>query len=168
MTTTTARHSLPLLMPGQAQKEMFHNESLSAIDMLLHAAVEAVGVAAPPAAPDEGMSWVVGAAPTGDWAGHAHAVASWTAGGWRFQNPVVGLSVFARLDGLRADWDGTEWRIGEVKGARLVVGGVQVVGARRRGIATPDGGAAIDAEARTAVAAMLEAMRAHGLIAGPG
>lgn len=165
MTTTTARHKLPLLAPGQAQKEIFHNESLSAIDMLLHAAAEAVGIDAPPIAPADGQSWVVGAAPVGDWAGHAHAVASWTAGGWRFQDAIAGLSVSVRPDGLRAEWDGTEWRVGEVKGAKLVVGGMQVVGARRPAIADPAGGAAIDAEARTAVAAMLETMRAHGLIA---
>lgn len=165
MTITTARHRLPLLVPGQAQKEMFHNESLSAIDMLLHAAVEAVGVDAPPSAPAEGQSWVVGAAPGGDWAGHAHAVASWTAGGWRFQDAVAGLCVSVRPGGLRAEWDGAEWRVGEVKAAALIVGGVQVVGQRRPGIANPAGGAAIDAEARTAVAAMLESMRAHGLIA---
>lgn len=168
MTTTTARHRLPLLMPGQAQKEMFHNESLSAIDMLLHAAVEAVGLDAPPAAPTEGQSWVVSAAPGGDWVGHAHAVANWTAGGWRFQDAVAGLSVSVRPDGLRAEWDGSAWRVGEVKGAKLVVGGMQVVGARRPAIANPEGGAAIDSEARTAVAAMLETLRAHGLIAGPG
>lgn len=165
MTMTTARHKLPLLMPGQAQKELFHNESLSAVDMLLHAAVEAVGIEAPPAAPAEGQSWIVGVAPTGAWSGHARALASWTSGGWRFQKAVEGLSVVVRTSGLRAEWNGTAWRVGDVTASRLVIGGAQLVGARRPGIADPNGGTVIDVEARNAVSAMLGTLRAHGLIA---
>ena len=165
MTTTTARHKLPLLMPGQAQKEMFHNESLAAIDALLHAAVEGVGMTAPPAAPGIGQSWIVGATPTGDWAGQAHALASWTDGGWRFQTPVPGLGVTVAATGTEARWDGEAWRVGDVRAERVLIGGVQVVGARRGAIPAPAGGATVDAEARAAVAAILFALRTHGLVA---
>lgn len=163
--TTTARHKLPLLVPGQAQKEVFHNEALSALDMLLHAAVEAVGIDAPPPAPADGQSWIVGAAPTGAWTGHADAVATWTGGGWRFQDAVAGVSVVVRATRLRAEWDGAAWRTGEIVAAKMLVGGVQVVGDRQAAIPAPQAGRVIDAEARTAVAAMLAALRAHGLIA---
>ncbi len=165
MTTTTARHKLPLLVPGQAQKEMFHNESLAAIDALLHAAVEGVGGDVPPAAPMAGQSWIVGPLPSGVWAGHAHALASWTESGWRFAGAVVGMRVLVRATSMEAVWDGAAWRQGELRGSKLVVGESQVVGARRPGIADPVGGTTIDAEARGAVAAVLAAMRAHGLIA---
>jgi len=165
MTTTTARHKLPLLMPGQAQKEMFHNESLAAIDALLHAAVEGVGITTPPAVPGIGQSWIVGATPTGDWAGQAHALASWTDGGWRFQTPVPGLGVTLAATGTQARWDGEAWRVGDVRAERVLIGGVQVVGARRGAIPAPAGGATVDAEARAAVAAILSALRTHGLIA---
>lgn len=165
MTTTTARHKLPLIVPGQAQKEMFHNESLSAIDALLHAAVESVGSNTPPAAPEEGRSWIIGAASEGAWAGQARAVASWTAGGWRFQAPVEGLSVRVRPDGLRAEWDGSAWRVGDVAAARLVVDGKQVVGARGPAIPEPSGGTTVDEQARSGLAAVLAALRAHGLVA---
>ena len=47
----TDRFALPLLQPGQAQKEMFHNEALAALDLLIQPAVEAVGVNTPPTAP---------------------------------------------------------------------------------------------------------------------
>ncbi len=165
MTTTTTRHKLPLLVPGQAQKEMFHNESLAAIDMLLHAAVEAVGVNVPPAAATDGQSWIVGTAPSGTWSGHADNVASWSPSGWRFQAAVTGLSVSVGTGGLRAVWDGARWTVGRMDVERLVVSGVQVVGRQRAAIADPLGGVTVDAEARAAVLAMLGAMRAHGLIA---
>ena len=81
MVETSARLALPLLVPGQAQKEMFHNEALATIDLALQASVAAVGTEAPPAAPSPGQCWIVGPRPTGDWAGQAGALAGWTAGG---------------------------------------------------------------------------------------
>ncbi|WP_372733229.1 DUF2793 domain-containing protein [Novosphingobium sp.] len=67
----------------QAQKETTVNEALVAIDFLLASAVEGV-VAAPPATPLVGQAWIVGAAPTGAFAGHSGKIAGWTQGGWRF------------------------------------------------------------------------------------
>lgn len=165
MTTMTGRHALPLLAAGQAQKELFHNEALAAIDALLHPAVEAVGIDVPPAAPAIGQSWIVGPGPSGDWAGRAHALACWTDGGWRFSGPTPGMRVTMRANDFVAAWDGASWRQGEIKGAKLVVGESQVVGARQPEIADPAGGTTVDSEARAAVAAVLGALRAHGLIA---
>lgn len=165
MTTTTARHDLPLLVPGQAQKEMFHNESLVAIDALLHPAVEAVGTNTPPVDPAEGLMWIVGSSPSADWAGRANALAAWTGGGWRFHAPAAGMRCTNRASGLQAAWDGAAWRVGELRAERLVIGGEPVVGGRRPGIPDPVGGATIDAEARAAVAAIVASLRGHGLIA---
>lgn len=165
MTMTTARYGLPLLVPGQAQKETFHNEALSSIDVLLHATVEAVGIDAPPSAPNEGQSWIIGVAPTGEWIGHARHVASWTSGGWRFRAPVAGLTVSVLPSRLRAVWDGDDWIVGALEAERLVVDGKQVVGAQRAAITDPVNGATIDAEARETLGAVLAALRAHGLIA---
>ncbi|WP_367112966.1 DUF2793 domain-containing protein [Sphingomonas sp.] len=83
MTDPTHRLALPLLEPGQAQKEFFHNEALTRLDIAVQGA--ATGPAdTPPAVPRPGQCWIVGATPTGDWIGHAHAVAGWTDAGWRF------------------------------------------------------------------------------------
>ena len=57
------------------------------------------------------------------------------------------------------------WVVGTVKGAKLELAGAQVVGARLAAVADPGGGATIDAEARAAIAAILDRLRQHGLIA---
>jgi hypothetical protein len=165
MTETTARLALPLLQPGQAQKELYHNEALALIDLAIGAQVEAMGVNTPPPAPVEGQCWVVGGSPTGDWSGAAGAIAGWTEGGWRFVAPRAGLTVWSAADRLFAHHDGDGWRLGQVRAAQVMVGGAQVVGGRCPAIADPTGGAPVDSEARTAVRAVLAALRSHGLIA---
>jgi hypothetical protein len=163
--TQTDRWALPLLQPGQAQKEMFHNEAIAALDLIMQPNAEAMGLNAPPTAPESGQSWVVGAAPTGAWAGKAGYLAGWTAGGWRFAAPVEGMAVWIVADALTARFTGGVWVLGEATCAHLVVGGDRVVGPRQAAVATPSGGGVIDAESRAALAAILAALRAHGLIA---
>jgi hypothetical protein len=51
-----------------------------------------------------------------------------------------------------------------VRGDALVIGGNQVVGPRAAAIDSPADGAVIDVEARAAIAAILDALRQHGLI----
>ena len=166
MTETSARLALPLLAPGQAQKELFHNEALALLDMAVQASVVAVGLDSPPDAPAPGQCWIVGAAPTGGWRGHADAIAGWTPGGWRFLSPVAGMAVWDIGAGRVARWSGEAWVSGTLAGARLLVDGVQVVGARRGAIPAPAGGGTVDVEARAAVAAILAALAGHGLIHG--
>ena len=164
--TTTPRFALPLLHAGQAQKEMFHNEAVVGIDALLHPDVQAVGIDAPPAAPEPGQAWIVGAAPSGDWAGHANEIACWTDGGWRFALPRAGMQVWAESLAQPVRYRaGTGWQIGVIAARRIEVAGVQVMGARGEAVATPAGGAIVDEQARTAIAGILDALRAHGLIA---
>lgn len=165
MTDTTPRLALPLLQPGQAQKELFHNEALARIDAILDAVAETIGDAAPPASPVPGSAWIVGAAPTGAWAGHALALAVWTDGGWRFADLPEGALVWVRAAATYARRGPDAWLIGDLPLARVTIGGVQVLGAREPAIAAPTGGTTSDPEARAAIAAMLAALRNHGLIA---
>lgn len=166
MTDATARFALPLLAAGQAQKELFHNEALARIDALLQPVVEAIGQNDPPASPSPGQCWIVGAAPSGGWAGQAASLAAWTEGGWRFVAPRTGMALWSLADGLPVRFDGGGWIVGAVAAARIVVGGVPVVGAQRPAIPDPAGGAVLDVEARAILSAVLAAMRQHGLIAG--
>jgi hypothetical protein len=56
-----------------------------------------------------------------------------------------------------------QWYI--TKNGQFFIQGNQVVGPRQPAIAAPSGGATVDTQARTAIADILAALRAHGLIA---
>ena len=161
----TDRLALPLLHAGQAQKEIFHNEALLALDLLVHAQVESATVATPPASPVPGKSWIVPATgATGAWAEHGTTVASWSAGGWRFTVPVTGMEVLVSDEGQKRHWSGTDWTPGAVRSDGYYLGGNRIVGPRQSAIAAPTGGALVDAEARAALGLVLAMLRTHGLI----
>jgi hypothetical protein len=130
---------------AQAQKEITHNEALTLLDALVHAAVEAGPIADPPADPGEGQCWIVGPAATGAWTGRAAAVALWTAGGWRFALPRAGMAVTRLSDGSRLRFESGVW-------------------AEPGMIAGPAGGSTIDSEARSAITALILHLEAQGLL----
>ncbi|MDZ3830331.1 MAG: DUF2793 domain-containing protein [Sphingopyxis sp.] len=142
---TTPRFALPLLAVAQAQKEVTHNEALSMIDALVQTVVEAGPLDAPPAAPAAGQCWIVGGAPTGAWSGQAAALAIWTAGGWRFVVPRIGMRAVRASDGAIQRFGGGGWN---APGS----------------VADPVGGATIDSEARVAIAAIISQLATHGLL----
>lgn len=160
---STARLILPLLQPGQAQKEMLHNEALALLDLAAQASAVSAGANTPPADPTPGDSWILGDAPEAAWAGHPHEVAGWTDGGWRFLAPFEGMRCWVSGEGAFALFSEGQWTFGRSYG-RLIVEGQQVVGPRISAIGEPAGGTTVDAEARAAIIAVLEALRAHGLI----
>jgi hypothetical protein len=164
MTESSARFALPFILPGQAQKEVFHNEALAVADALLHAAVESSALTAPPADPAPGQCWLVAAGAAGAWAGRAQTLAAFTSGGWRFIAPVVGMTVWDKAAGVTRRWSGTEWSDGAIAAAALRIGGEQVVDPRVAAVPSPSGGTVIDVEARAAVAALIVALQTHGLI----
>ena len=130
---------------GQAQKEVFVNEAHALVDALLHCAVEAED-STPPASPADGENWLVGAAPTGAWAGHSGELACRQAGNWIFVAPRDGMRVFDRV---RQQF-------------LLYSSGWQVPSTP----AQPTGGTVIDVEARAAIAGLETALRDAGIIAG--
>jgi hypothetical protein len=162
MTDATPRFALPLLEPGQAQKEMFVNEAMTRLDVAVQAAA-AGPLDAPPTDRQPGECWIVGDAPSGEWAGHAREVAGWTAGGWRFVAPREGMRLWLAPERGFALFSEDAWRIGHAHG-KLFVEGRQVVGLRSAAIPEPEGGMVVDGEARAAIVAVLEALRGHGLI----
>ncbi|MEZ0243825.1 MAG: DUF2793 domain-containing protein [Sphingomonas sp.] len=159
----TPRLALPMLQPGQAQKEMYHNEALARLDLAVQPAVIAAGGNIPPEEPEPGQAWILGGAPTGAWAGNARAIAGWTAGGWRFLAPHEGMTAWVVEDAGFAVFSEGSWITGAAHG-RLIVDGEQVVGARGDAIEEPEGGSTVDAEARSAIVGILVALREHGLI----
>jgi Protein of unknown function (DUF2793) len=145
--SATARHALPNLFVGQAQKEITHNEALARIDALLHPSVQAT-LAAPPAPlgdESDGLCWLVAPAATGIWAGKSKQMARWSAGSWRYLPPVEGMSIWHVADQVRYFYMDGDWLHGDA-------------------IAAPAGGSTIDAEARTAINLILAHLRAAGSI----
>ena len=164
MTDTTPRFALPFILPGQAQKELFHNEALARIDLALHPAVEGPPASAPPAAPVEGECRIVGPAAEAEWTGREGMLAMWSEGGWRFVAPLPGTSAWNKAANLPLLWDGYQWREGELLCSGVIVGGRKVVGGRQPGVPSPSGGTIIDEEARAAINALTAALMSHGLI----
>jgi hypothetical protein len=140
----TPRMALPLLYPGQAQKEVFVNEALVRIDALLHARVEGVA-SSPPTSPVDGHCWVVGANPQGDWAGKAANIACRAAGNWLFVAPQDGMSVTVSASGQIMRYRTGQWSFPAA-------------------VAAPQGGATVDSQARTAISDLLARLVEAGLL----
>lgn len=160
----TERYALPLLAPGQAQKEWFHNEALQRIDMLLSAVVEGLPQADPPADPVPGRCYLVSDGATGAWAGREGTIAGYSQGGWRFVLATDGTRAMVRTSGEAIVRANGSWECGVVRAQQLLVGGLPVVGSRQPGVPLPDGGPVVDSQARAAIANIVAALSAHGLV----
>lgn len=143
-TSTTPRYGLPLLFAGQAQKELTVNEAHALADALLHPSIEGVA-AEPPPDPADGECWLVGIGATGEWASADGKLACWQLGNWLFLAPRDGMSLLDRSTGQQLRFLGG-WQIAEPP-------------------AEPAGGATVDAEARAAVADLIDALRTAGVFA---
>ena len=164
MSDGTPRFELPFILPGQAQKELYHNEALARVDSLLHAAVEGSPLAQAPAQPQEGQCWIVAAGATGAWSGKDHQLAAWTGGGWRFIGARLGMRLWNKNAGYWVHWTGGSWSSGELPVASIQVNRQQVVAGRQPVILSLSGGTTIDAEARTTLGQVIAALMSHGLI----
>lgn len=142
----TARFDLPLLFSGQAQKEGFVNEMAARIDAMLHIAIEAEQPA-PAASPLDGQAWLISATPSGAWTGKGGQIAARQAGNWLYFLPRHGLRLFNRATGQFIQYTGT-W----TAPSRPPV---------------PSGGTVIDAEARSAISALVAGLTAAGILAQP-
>lgn len=140
----TPRMALPLLYPGQAQKEVFVNEALVRIDALLHARIEAVA-SSPPTSPADGACWVIGENPIGDWSGKAANIACRAAGNWLFVAPQEGMSVTVHTSGQIMRYRSGQWSF-------------------PAGVQAPQGGETIDSQARAAISALVARLVEAGLL----
>ncbi|MFM5906093.1 MAG: DUF2793 domain-containing protein [Novosphingobium sp.] len=145
LSAKSARLGLPFLYSGQSQKEVFVNEALVRIDALLHCIVEGVQNA-PPASATTGKVWLVGTAPTGDWADQANRLAVRQEQGWIFLEPSNGMRV---LNGLT----GQDMR--RIDGAWISASAPAV----------PTTGTVADAELRQAFADLISSLREAGIFA---
>lgn len=134
---------LPLLVPGQAQKEFFINQALGILDVLQTRTVLA-SQPAPPINPEEGNCFRVTDPAEQAWAGREGHLAIWIGGAWHFVAPRDGLQVFDSVAGhwllFRAGWRSAQTPL------------------------YPAGGAVVDAEARAALTDLIVALRDLGVL----
>lgn len=161
----SARIGMPFLSPGQAQKEISHNEALILLDFLIHGCCAGAPSNAPPQLREVGLTYLCGPLPTGEWSGHPNSIACWGDSGWRFIDPVEGFGLLDRFSEQYWRFRSGQWFQGLMNVTELRVNGVKVVGAKQPAISAPAGGNVIDTEARNVLHQLLTAMRSHGLIA---
>lgn len=113
------------------------------LDALVFAVIEAQ-LDAPPTNPANGLCWLVGQNPTGEWLGQAGALAAREADQWLFAAPVDGMRILDRATGQHRHYLGS-WKAPAAPTAAT-------------------GGTVVDAEARAAIASMLECLAEAGII----
>ena len=100
---------LPYIMPSQAQKHVTHNEAVAMLDVLVQMSIIDRDLPTPPGTPEDGDRYIVAAAPTGDWAGHAGEIAYRRDGGWFFMSPRPGWLAWLIDEASLVYWTGTAW-----------------------------------------------------------
>lgn len=108
--SNSIRLALPFIDAAQSQKHVTHNEAIVALDALVHLAVNARDVAAPPASPSEGDRYLVPAGASGGFAGHVDAVAAFDDGGWAFLTPRAGWRAYVETEDVFLLFDGAAWK----------------------------------------------------------
>ena len=143
----TARHQLPFLAVGQAQKEITHNEALVLIDALISTAVIAELSSAPTGLTDadSGRCWLISAGSSGIWLAKTGQIACWTGGSWRYILPIEGMRIWHNALDSQVIRRGALWQESTV-------------------ISAPSGGSFNDVEARAAIDAILQLLRLGGIM----
>jgi len=112
---------LPFIAAGQAQPEVTHNEALLLLQAMTNGVIDR-GVNTPAVGPTIGDSYIIGAAPTGVWAGRANCVAIWSGTAWDFipgetsaGTPITmgarqeGMRIWVRDENTLYVWTGSAW-----------------------------------------------------------
>lgn len=107
---TTPHMQATLVETAQAQKEVTVNEALVRLDALLNTGVLDRDLSAPPGSPAAGDVYIVGASPTGAWAGKAGQVAYFDQV-WRFISPRPGLCLWLNDEQALCRYNGTVWEV---------------------------------------------------------
>jgi len=116
------------------------------IDALLHMSVVATATNPPILnVSDLGKSWIVGAAATGEWMGQDLAVATWSGADWDFFRPTEGMAVWDQSNSVELRYVDGIWQSPSA-------------------VPSPQDGAVIDTEARSAITQLLTQLRLSGII----
>lgn len=119
--STSADLGIEYIAGQQAQPEITHNTALNQLQ-ILQTGVISVALNTPPGSPAQGDSYILGASPTGVWAGRANCLAGYFGTGWVFVpgnntagTPIAmgvrheGLKVYSKADNALYVWSGSAW-----------------------------------------------------------
>lgn len=119
--STSADLGISYIAGQQAQPEITHNTALNQIQ-ILQTGVISVALNTPPGSPVEGDTYILGASPTGAWAGRANCLAGYFGTAWVFVpgndssgTPIAmgvrheGLKVYSKADNALYVWNGSAW-----------------------------------------------------------
>lgn len=138
---------LPLLMPGQAQKEFFVNQALAILDAA-HLRIVLASQPSPPASPSQGDCFRVTSPAAQAWAGCENHVAIYIGGDWHFIGPQAGMEIFDQASGhllvFRSQW------------------------VRADAPAVPSGGSVVDTQARAAIGQLIQSLVTIGILKATG
>ncbi|WP_203424375.1 DUF2793 domain-containing protein [Sinorhizobium sp. BG8] len=109
MPDQTANLELPFILQSQAQKHVPHNEALQKLDGIVQLAIAGFRDA-PPEAPIEGITYGIGAVPSGEWVAAAGMIAMWQDGIWNFVAPRRGWLAWHTDEERLYVHDGANWR----------------------------------------------------------
>lgn len=107
MSETTERLSLPMLLAGQAQKHVTHNEALTLLDGLVQLAFHE-DVATPPEEVTD-QAYLVPSGATGAWSGQVGRIAVASEAGWRYLEPRAGWRAWSITRDEPRVFDGEAW-----------------------------------------------------------
>jgi hypothetical protein len=89
-----------------------HDANLLTIDRVLQLGVKDRDLATPPGAPTAGDRYIVAAAPTGAWTGHAKDIAVYTGSTWAFYTPKTGWVAFIEDEAKLSAYYSSAWSAG--------------------------------------------------------
>ena len=109
-TDETHRLSMPLMLPGTAQKHVIFNEALIMLDTLVQLTVKDRTRAEIPESPAGGDCHIVPVGAGTAWGGPENAVAMFDGTAWRFLSPRPGWRAFIQAESAEAQWQDDAWR----------------------------------------------------------
>jgi hypothetical protein len=147
---TTARHGFFKWAAGLTQSDTILNDLLEKLEIKLNASVVSRTVTAEPGSPSGGDMYILGATHTGtDWGGYAqHDIAYYDGTAWSNLTPIEGMQAVVADDDEIVVFNAAAW--GPFAALTLA-----------SKINDPSGGGTIDAEARTAIGSIIDALEGH-------
>jgi hypothetical protein len=109
MSDETPRLKLAQLVSLQELNAVTWNEALARLDALVDLTLLARNANTPPASPQDGDAYLVGASPSGAWTGYAGSIACCSDGAWQFVTPFPGMLAYLPSGPDLLIYTGSSW-----------------------------------------------------------